>query len=139
LNGSVLIVDDEPMARALLRLMLVRAGFDVSEAEDGYQALAKMRNHAPDVVILDVMMPGIDGYTVCNLMRSEDALGTIPVIMLSAKTDVQSYQRGLDAGAVKYLTKPISPEELTTHVREVLARVPEQNALVDDSGEIDDN
>jgi DNA-binding response OmpR family regulator len=119
--------------------MLVRAGFEVSEAEDGYQALAKMRNHPPDVVILDVMMPGIDGYTVCGLIRAEDGLRGIPVIMLSAKTDVQSYQRGLDAGAVKYLTKPISPEELTTHVREVLARIPEQNALVDDSGEIDDN
>lgn len=139
MNGSVLIVDDEPMARALLRLMLVRAGFDVSEAEDGYQALAKMRNRAPDVVILDVMMPGIDGYTVCALMRAEEALGPIPVIMLSAKTDVQSQRRGIAAGAVKYLTKPISPEELTTHVREVLSWVPETNTLVDDQREIDEN
>ncbi len=127
------------MARALLRLMLVRAGFDVSEAEDGYQALAKMRHRAPDVVILDVMMPGIDGYTVCALMRAEDALAPIPVIMLSAKTDVHSQRRGIAAGAVKYLTKPISPEELTSHVREVLSWVPETNTLVDDQREVDEN
>lgn len=116
---SVLIVDDEPMARTLLRLMLVRAGYDVSEAEDGYQALVKMRRQQPDIVILDVMMPGMDGFTVCENMRADEQLSRL-VIMLSAKTDVQSKRRGLEVGAAKYLTKPISPDDLTHHVRDVL-------------------
>ena len=116
----VLIVDDEPMARTLLRLMLVRAGFNVAEAKDGFDALQQVKNHQPDVVVLDVMMPGMDGFSVCKSLRSDHNTETMPVIMLSAKTDLESINKGLDAGANKYLTKPISPEDLTRHVREVL-------------------
>lgn len=136
---SVLIVDDEPMARTLLRLMLVRAGYDVSEAEDGYDALIKMRRQIPDIIILDVMMPGIDGFAVCENMRTDERLSRIPVIMLSAKTDVQSRQRGLEVGAIKYLTKPISPDDLTRHVRDVLATNRKNNASVDDNDQTGDN
>lgn len=121
LSKSVLIVDDEPMARTLLRLMLIRAGFEVSEAEDGLDALTKMQRQIPDLVILDVMMPGMDGFDVCANMRQDNHLAQVPVIMLSAKTDVQSKQRGLSVGANKYLTKPISPDELNYHARDVLA------------------
>lgn len=128
LSKSVLIVDDEPMARTLLRLMLIRAGFEVSEAEDGLDALTKMHRHIPDLVILDVMMPGMDGFDVCTNMRGDNLLAQIPVIMLSAKTDVQSKQRGLSVGANKYLTKPISPDELNYHVRDVLAPPPKDKA-----------
>jgi DNA-binding response OmpR family regulator len=120
LTQSVLIVDDEPMARTLLRLMLVRAGFNVSEAEDGYDALKKVRQSQPDIVLLDVMMPGMDGFTVCETLRNEKDTASLPVIMLSAKTDLDSINKGLRVGATKYLTKPISPEELTRQVREVL-------------------
>lgn len=135
---SVLVVDDEPMARTLLRLMLVRAGFEVSEAEDGYEALTKMRRYPPDIVILDVMMPGMDGFAVCENMRGDERLAQIPVIMLSAKTDVQSKQRGLKAGAAKYLTKPISPDELTHHVRDLLSRS-SANTPIDDNDQNVDN
>ena len=117
MSQSVLVVDDEPMARTLLRLMLVRAGFDVSEAEDGYDALEKI----PDLVILDVMMPGLDGFSVCRAVRESALTAHLPVIMLSAKTDLDSVNRGLRAGANKYLTKPISPDELARQVRSVLA------------------
>jgi DNA-binding response OmpR family regulator len=120
LSQSVLVVDDEPMARTLLRLMLVRAGFEVSEAEDGYDALEKIAEELPDLVILDVMMPGMDGFTVCRAVRESDRTARLPVIMLSAKTDLESVNRGLRAGANKYLTKPISPDELTRQVRSVL-------------------
>jgi len=123
LNQSVLIVDDEPMARTLLRLMLVRAGYEVIEAEDGFEALDKMREHIPDIVILDVMMPGIDGFIVCETMRQEENLVDIPVIMLSAKTDIDSRRRGITVGATKYLTKPIAPDRLTHEVRQVLAEL----------------
>jgi len=126
LTQSVLVVDDEPMARTLLRLMLVRAGFQVTEAEDGYDALAKVKGNQPDLILLDVMMPGIDGFVVCETLRSEEETSRLPIIMLSAKTDLNSISKGLKVGATKYLTKPISPDELTRQVRDAL----EQNPLV---------
>ena len=125
IHHSVLIVDDEPMARTLLRLMLVRAGFHVSEAEDGFDALEKVRKNQPDVVLLDVMMPGMDGFTVCEKLRNETATAELPIIMLSAKTDLDSINKGLRAGATIYLTKPISPEELTQHVKDALIQFDE--------------
>lgn len=103
-----------------MRLMLVRAGFNVFEAEDGFDALEKVRKNQPDVVLLDVMMPGMDGFAVCEALRNEASTATLPIVMLSAKTDLESMNKGLRVGATKYLTKPISPEELTQHVREVL-------------------
>lgn len=120
MTESVLIVDDEPMARTLLRLMLIRAGFDVSEAEDGFDALEKVKRNRPDVILLDVMMPGMDGFSVCETLRNEAETAALPIIMLSAKTDLDSINRGLRVGATKYLTKPISPDELTRHVRDAL-------------------
>ena len=120
---SVLIVDDEPMARTLLRLMLVRAGFNVSEAENGSDALSKVKKNRPDIVLLDVMMPGMDGFMVCESIRSHKDMANLPIIMLSAKTDLDSINRGLRLGATKYLTKPISPEDLTEHVRDALENI----------------
>jgi DNA-binding response OmpR family regulator len=120
LAQQVLIVDDEPMARTLLRLILVRAGFNVSEAEDGFDALEMIKQNKPDIILLDVMMPGMDGFTVCEKLRQQDETATLPIIMLSAKTDLDSINKGLRVGATKYLTKPISPDELTIHVTDVL-------------------
>jgi CheY-like chemotaxis protein len=120
LTHSVLVVDDEPMARTLLRLMLVRAGFEVLEAADGLEALTKVKEQLPDIMILDVMMPGIDGFAVCEELRKEEETSELPVIMLSAKTDSLSVRRGLRAGATKYLTKPVSQEDLTRNVLDTL-------------------
>ncbi len=120
MTQSVLVVDDEPMARTLLRLMLVRAGFNVTEAEDGFDALDKVRKNRPDIILLDVMMPGMDGFAVCERLRNDMDTAALPIIMLSAKTDLGSINKGLRVGATVYLTKPISPEDLTRHVREAL-------------------
>ena len=120
IHQSVLIVDDEPMARTLLRLMLVRAGFHVSEAEDGYDALEKVRKNQPDVVLLDVMMPGMDGFTVCEKLRNEAATAELPIIMLSGKAHQEAIQEGLQAGANRYLVKPTGLDELTRNINEVL-------------------
>ena len=120
LTQLVLIVDDEPMARTLLRLMLVRAGLNVSEAEDGFDALEKVQRSQPDIILLDVMMPGMDGFSVCEELRQREETSSLPIIMLSAKTDIDSINKGLRVGATKYLTKPISPDELTRHVNDVL-------------------
>jgi len=120
LARSVLVVDDEPMARTMLRLILVRAGFEVREAEDGKAALSEVDRSLPDLMILDIMMPGIDGFEVCERLRADESTNSLPIIMLSARTDTESVKRGLNLGANKYLTKPVGPDELTRHVREVL-------------------
>jgi DNA-binding response OmpR family regulator len=119
-NPSVLVVDDEPTARTMLRLILVRAGFEVLEAQDGSEALDEVQRNVPDLMILDIMMPGIDGFEVCRILRNQDETADLPIIMLSARADAESVNRGLLLGATKYLTKPVMPDELTRHVREVL-------------------
>ena len=129
MSWSVLVVDDEPMARTLLRLMLVRAGFDVIEAEDGFVALEKLEEDPPDIMILDVMMPGMDGFAVCETVRQDSESEDLPIIMLSAKTDQESVEKGLQVGANKYLTKPISPEDLTRQVLDILERARTDNPV----------
>jgi DNA-binding response OmpR family regulator len=104
----------------MLRLILVRAGFEVLEAQDGTEALEEVRRRLPDVMLLDIMMPGIDGFEVCEILRGDEATADLPIIMLSARADAQSVSRGLSLGATKYLTKPVRPDDLTRHVREVL-------------------
>ena len=117
---TILIVDDEPTARTLLRLILVRAEYTVVEATDGYEALKKLGETAVDLVLLDVMMPGMDGIEVCQKIRAAEKTAVVPVLLLSAKTDVLSIRRGLSAGANQYLTKPIAPDLLLTHMKESL-------------------
>ena len=120
-NGqSILIVDDEPTARTLLRLILVRADFNVVEATNGYEALDRLEETAVDLVLLDVMMPGMSGIEVCKKIRADEKTAVVPILLLSAKTDVISIRRGLSAGANKYLTKPISPDTLLSHLEEAL-------------------
>jgi DNA-binding response OmpR family regulator len=124
LTRSILLVDDEPQTRDLLRLMLKRDGYDVFEAENGYEALEKVKSIVPDLVLLDVMMPDIDGLTVCRRIRKDDALAAIPVVMLSARTHLEAVEKGILAGATRYLTKPIGRKELLQHIREVFDGVP---------------
>ena len=120
MSASVLIVDDGSMARTLLRLMLTRSGFHVLEAKDGFDALEKVKTHHPDVVLLDVMMPGMDGFDVCAKLREDAATARLPVLMLSAKADLKSINRGLQVGADKYLTKPIDPKDLMAEIKDTL-------------------
>lgn len=121
MSQSVLVVDDEPTARSMLRLILVRAGFEVREAKDGYEALEQVEGKIPDLMLLDIMMPGMDGFTVCQTLREQESTADLPIIMLSARADPESVNTGLRVGATKYLTKPVTPDELTRHVREVLS------------------
>ena len=121
---TILIVDDEAMARTLLRLMLVRGGFQVREAEDGSDALQKIGVEPPDLVLLDVMMPGLDGFEVCAALRGAEKTAALPIIMLSAKTDPASINKGLQVGATSYLTKPLPPDELLDVIHAALANRP---------------
>ena len=117
---TVLVVDDDPKAVELVRLYLDRDGYRVLTAYDGTEALRLARETHPDLVILDLMLPGINGLEVCHALRNES---DVPVIMLTARTSEQDRIYGLDLGADDYVTKPFSRRELAARVRAVLRRL----------------
>lgn len=121
MNWSVLVVDDEPLTQDLLRLMLEPAGFRVTGAEHGLEALQKVQESKPDIMILDVMMPHMDGITVCRKIRSNPETADLPIVMLSGKTHLNAIEEGIEAGANRYLAKPMSRNDLIQNLREVLA------------------
>lgn len=115
----ILVVDDEERMVRFIRLNLEHDGFRVIEAFNGTQALDKVRSNLPDLVILDIMMPDIDGFEVLRILRE---VSSVPVIMLTAKGEEDDRVRGLELGADDYITKPFSPRELVSRVRAVLRR-----------------
>ncbi len=115
----ILVVDDEKGLVRIIRLNLEQDGFDVVEAYNGSQAMEKLRTTLPDLVLLDIMMPDTDGFTVLKMIRQ---IGSIPVIMLTAKGEEDDKIKGLELGADDYVTKPFSPRELTSRIRAVLRR-----------------
>ncbi len=117
---SILVVDDEETIREVVRRYLERDGFAVREAEDGYAALDAIAENPPDLIVLDLMLPGIDGLTITRNLQDQKQ---IPIVMLTAKTEVRDRIRGLDLGADDYVTKPFSPQELISRIRAVLRRV----------------
>ncbi len=117
----VLVVDDDVKTVELVRLYLNRDGYRVLTAYDGGEALRLARESHPDLIVLDLMLPSIDGLQVCRTLRSES---DVPIIMLTAKTTEQDRLTGLDLGADDYVTKPFSPRELAARVRVVLRRLP---------------
>ena len=119
---SVLIVDDDPVVRRMLQLSFESEGFDVLTAGDGLEGLEAMRSGKPDVVILDIMMPKLDGMKVLNEVNDDDNLRGTPVILLSAKATSLDVELGLKAGASDYVTKPCDPIELIDRVRSLLAK-----------------
>lgn len=118
-NRLILVVDDEERMARFIRLNLEHDGFRVVEAYRGMKAMQALRDHLPDVVVLDVMMPDVDGFDVLKMIRE---ISTVPVIMLTAKGEEEDRVRGLELGADDYVTKPFSPRELVSRVRAVLRR-----------------
>src|SRR5215212_1200902 len=118
-NLRILAVDDDPRILDLLRRGLVYEGYHVDTAVDGPSALATARDNPPDLVVLDWMMPGLDGLEVCRRLR---AAGDVPILMLTAKDDIKDRVTGLDAGADDYLVKPFSVDELMARVRALFRR-----------------
>jgi two-component system KDP operon response regulator KdpE len=116
----VLVVDDEPRMIHFIRLNLEHDGFAVSEAPSGSRALEQLRDQLPDLILLDVMMPDLDGFETLRLLRE---ISSVPVIMLTARGEEDDRVRGLELGADDYITKPFSPRELVSRVRAVLRRV----------------
>lgn len=116
----IFVVDDEPHIRQILKFTLERAGYEVVTCGDGAEALEQMGKMKPDLVLLDVMMPSVDGHTVCRKMREDFTLSQVPVIMLSAKGEAGDKVAGLEGGANDYLVKPYSNDELLLRVKNVL-------------------
>lgn len=122
MSAKVLIVDDNPNALKLVGYALHREGFEVAVAKDGPEALAKAEADTPDIIILDIMMPDMDGYEVCRRLRAMPQTERTPVIMLTAKSRAEDRVMGFQAGADDYVTKPVLPAELVARVRALLAR-----------------
>lgn len=123
----ILIIDDEPGLRELVRINLEHEGFGVLQAENGAEGLAMIPEHQPDLVILDVMMPEMDGWEVCRRLRE---FSQIPVLMLTARVQSSDIVTGLDSGADDYLLKPFNMDELMARIRALLRRVPSPNRPV---------
>jgi DNA-binding response OmpR family regulator len=117
---KILIVDDEPNILISLEYLMQREGFEVSIARDGLQAIAAIEGNPPDLVLLDVMMPGKTGLEVCQHVRAQDRLRDVQIIMLTAKGRETDVAKGLALGANAYVTKPFSTRDLVVQVRDLL-------------------
>lgn len=137
---SILVVDDEPRMIRFIRLNLEHDGYEVHEATSGQEALEQLRDRLPDIILLDVMMPELDGFETLEMIRE---ISQVPVIMLTAKGDVEDRVKGLELGADDYMAKPFSPAELSSRVRAVLRRTEmpgepvHEPIVVDDRLELD--
>jgi two-component system, OmpR family, response regulator ResD len=129
-SGKVLVVEDEPMVAEVVGRYLRRDGYEVLTAGDGAAALDAVDRHSPDLIVLDVMLPGIDGIEVCRRVR---ARAQTPIIMLTARGEEIDRLLGLELGADDYITKPFSPRELVARVKAVLRRSAPASSIGDDS------
>ena len=120
---TVLVIDDEEPIRLLCSVNLAAEGIEVLEAADGPTGLDQAREHRPDVVLLDVMMPGLDGWQVAERLLEDERTSRIPIIFLTARAEFRDRARGLDIGGIDYVTKPFNPLELAPLVRSLLARI----------------
>ena len=112
MGKKILLADDEEDVKVILKMFLESRGYTVCTAFDGLDAMDQAKKELPDVILLDVMMPLIDGFEVCQKLKADPVTVKIPVIMVSAASHAESIQKGLAAGAVEYLVKPFEPEEL---------------------------
>jgi DNA-binding response OmpR family regulator len=119
----VLVIDDESPIRLLCRVNLEAEGMDVLEAADGPSGLEKARAERPDVILLDVMMPGLDGWRVAEELLEDERTTSIPIVFLTARAELRDRARGIDLGGVDYVTKPFNPLDLAPLVRALLDRV----------------
>jgi DNA-binding response OmpR family regulator len=118
--GKILIVDDDPDMLELVALNLEAAGFGVAQLDGGQDAKSAVFHLAPDLVVLDVMMPHVDGFGVLAAMRADERTASVPVVLLSAKATPEDIEAGLAAGADAYLTKPFDPDELQATIEQLL-------------------
>lgn len=116
---KILVVDDEKDFLRVVNQTLVEAGYKVITALNGKEALEKVRSEAPDMMILDINMPGIDGYQVCKNIRQDPLYKRLPIIMLTVRKDTKDQVKGMELGSDEYMTKPFDPEELLLRVKKI--------------------
>jgi twitching motility two-component system response regulator PilG len=133
-NPVVLVVDDSPTVRKIVQLTLQRENMNVVTASDGLSALAAVADIDPDLILLDIMLPRMDGYNICRIIRDKMEFRHIPIIMLSGKDGLFDKVRGRLAGSSEYLTKPFDSVELVQAVKKHLATVPARERRNDDMG-----
>lgn len=122
MKRQILVVDDEIGALTLIGIMLERGGFNVLKARDANAALALLDEATPDLIILDVMMPGMDGIELCGVLRQRETTNKTPIIILSARGDADAIIRGIEAGANDYLLKPILHHDLVSKIRSMMGQ-----------------
>ncbi|MFH1868445.1 MAG: response regulator [Candidatus Omnitrophota bacterium] len=118
---KILVVDDEPDLTMMIKMRLEAAGYEVIEANDGQQGLDRARKENPDLIILDLMLPKLDGYKVCRMLKFDEKYKKIPIIMFTARAQDSDKKLGEEVGANAYLTKPFDPQALLDKVRELLS------------------
>ncbi len=122
MNAKILVVDDEKDILELVSLILTEEGLQVFTAQDGLGALEIARKEKPDLILLDIMMPEIDGWEVLKILKIEEETKNIPVAMLTCKTETRDKVLGIQEGAVDYITKPFAPEDLLLRVQDMLGK-----------------
>jgi len=130
---TLLLVEDDPDLLEILRLTFEMEGFRLVLAVDGQEALDKARRHAPDLIVLDIMLPKLDGIEVCRQLRAESTFRRVPILMLTAKAEESDVVLGLGIGADDYVVKPARPRELAARVRNLLRRVSQDDSTVTES------
>jgi DNA-binding response OmpR family regulator len=123
MQARVLVVDDEAPIRLLCRVNLEAEGMEVLEAADGQTGLELARAETPDAILLDVMMPGLDGWRVAEELLDDERTASVPIVFLTARAEFRDRARGLDVGGIDYITKPFNPLTLAPLVRDVLGRI----------------
>ncbi len=119
-TAKILVVDDEPALTELIDFHLKRAGYEVTTAANGWEAIDAVQQCKPDIILLDLMLPDLDGFGVCEILRRDPLTATIPIIIISAWASPDSRNLGLELGAIDYLTKPFSPRDLVERVSMLL-------------------
>jgi len=122
MGKKILVIEDDAIALRLIEYTLRKEGYEVLQAKNGLEGISKAQSEEPDLVILDVMLPGIDGFEVCHRLRSESQTARLPILMLSGKAQEIDKATGLKVGADDYVTKPTAPRELISRVESLLAR-----------------
>ncbi len=126
MSAKILVVDDECDLIELISYNLLLHGYEVIPATDGIQALNQARKHHPDLIVLDLMLPDLDGFSVCEILRCQPSTANIPVLMLTAMAGELPRLHGMEVGAADYLTKPVQPRELMRRIGALLAKHEEQ-------------
>lgn len=132
----ILVVDDDEIVARTIERALRRQGFDTTLAKSGVEALKTARRHLPDLVVLDVLMPGMGGYQVCQEMRQDPLLEDLPILFLTAKSKDRDVIEGLSAGADDYLVKPFNPEELILRIQAILRRSQSKPAKLKEKSQV---